>query len=244
MTALQIFNQISLGQFNRLVSLVLRFRYISEKAKYKLGEKFGCCPTSEPPGLFKLAKNLGLNVVGVSFHIGSNCEDYDAFGEAIKISRRIFRIAASIGLELNILDLGGGFPGDSFSRIDEFSGEINRALDENFPLEEFPSLKIFSEPGRYFIESAFSLVTVIHSRKVIKAADGKVLKVMYYLDEGVYSNFLIVPLGPEVVHPKILQANRSDEKFNSILWGEFKTNFALLLRRLNLFKIQVQRWTP
>lgn len=127
---------------------MLRIRYSSEKAKYKLGKKFGCNPRTEAPELLKLAKSFNLNIVGISFHIGSSCEDYDAYVEAIKVSREVFDVAREIGFKLTLLDLGGGYPGDSFTRIDEFAGMINSALDRNFPRREFPDLEICSEPGR------------------------------------------------------------------------------------------------
>lgn len=199
---------------------MLRIRYSSDKAKYKLGKKFGCNPTTEAPELLQLAKSFNLNVVGISFHIGSSCEDYDVYCEAIKVSRGIFNIAESLGFNFNILDLGGGFPGDSFSKINEFAGKINKSLEDNFPIQEFPQLKIISEPGRYFVESAFTLVTLIHSRRISKNKDSSIEEVMYYLNEGVYSNFLFIPLGPETVEPKILFENRSSSKFKSTLWGK------------------------
>lgn len=202
---------------------MIRIRYSSQKAKYKLGKKFGCDPEEEALGLLEIAQDLGLNVVGVSFHIGSSCEDFEAYCEAIKISRKIFEVAKTIGFKFKILDLGGGYPGDNFQRINEFSGMISDSLDKNFPAEAFPDLKIFSEPGRYFVESAFTLVTLIHSRKITKDSNGTILDVMYYVNEGVYSNFLFVPLGPELVDPKILSGKRSDSKFKTIIWGKSET---------------------
>lgn len=88
-------------------SLVLRIRYSSEKARYKLGKKFGADPIQEAPELLKLAKSLNLNVIGISFHIGSSCEDYQVYCEAIKISKNLFHIAAETGYDFNILDIGG-----------------------------------------------------------------------------------------------------------------------------------------
>lgn len=214
------FHFIFIKIFFFTLSLLLRIRYSSDKAKYKLGRKFGCDPTAEVPGLLKLAKNLNLNIVGVSFHIGSSCEDFDVYCEAIKASRKIFELAETSGFKLNILDIGGGFPGDNFQRIDEFSGKINNSLDENFPIEGFSDLKVFSEPGRYFVESAFTLATSIHSRKITKDCDDNILDVMYYLNEGVYSNFLFIPLGPEFVVPRLLKENRSSSKFKTTIWGE------------------------
>lgn len=70
------------------------------------------------------------------------------------------------------------------------------------------------------MESAFTLVAQIHSRKVTKdLANGKIIDVMYYLNEGVYSNFLFIPLGPEIVIPMVLAAKRSPEKYTTTLWG-------------------------
>lgn len=72
---------------------------------------------------------------------------------------------------------------------------------------------------RYFVESAFTLVAQIHSRKVVKESDGSIQDVMYYLNEGVYSNCLFIPLGPETVEPKVLKEKRSSEKYITTLWG-------------------------
>lgn len=127
---------------------MLRIRYSSENAKYKLGKKFGAIPETEAPELLQFAKRLNLNVIGISFHIGSSCEDYDVYCDAIKISRMLFKFAASIGYDFTILDIGGGFPGDNWVKINEFSGKINKSLNEHFPQEEFPNLEILSEPGR------------------------------------------------------------------------------------------------
>lgn len=203
---------------------MLRIRYSSEKAKYNLGKKFGCDPATEALELLQLAKNENLNVVGISFHVGSSCEDYDVYCEAIKVCRKLFEAAETIGYKLNLLDIGGGFPGENFHRIDEFSVKINRALDLSFPAEKFPDLNILSEPGRYFVESAFTLVTEIHSRKITRRSDGSIQEVMYYLNEGIYSSFLFVPLGPETVVPQIMRRNQSDVKFKTTIWGE-KKNF-------------------
>ena len=90
------------------------------------------------------------------------------YGGAIKACRRLFEFGTEIGFDFKILDIGGkfeeqnifsisigssscflgGFFGDSFNRIRQFSSIINNALDEHFPQNEFTDLEIFSEPGR------------------------------------------------------------------------------------------------
>lgn len=203
-----------------MCSLVLRIRFNSEKAKYKLGKKFGCDPHNEALDLLHLTQSLNLKVIGISFHIGSSCEDYESYLGALRVSRKIFNDASKLGFNFRILDIGGGFPGENFDKINDFSELINNVLDEEFPVNEFPDLQIYSEPGRYFVESAFILVSKIHSRKINKDLDGNIINIMYYLNEGVYSNFLFIPLGPEVVVPKLLPAKQSEIKFKSTLWGK------------------------
>lgn len=205
--------------------LILRIRYVSEKAKYKLGKKFGCCPRTEAIGLLQLAKSLNLDVVGLSFHIGSSVEDYQGYCDAIEICKRLFvKAHDQLDLNLHMLDIGGGFPGDTFDKINAFAPQLNKCLDENFPPAQFPLLQIFSEPGRYFVESAFTLVTTIQSRKVTREPVTRaVVESMYYLNEGVYSSFLFVPLGPEEVTPRLMTARRSDVKFKTTIWGECLT---------------------
>lgn len=69
------------------------------------------------------------------------------------------------------------------------------------------------------MESAFTLVAQIHSRKISKDAGNIITDVMYYSNEGVYSNFLFIPLGPEYVTPHVLASKRSDVKFKTTIWG-------------------------
>lgn len=200
---------------------MVRIRCGLVKARYNLGTKFGCDPEAEAVTLINLARDLGLNVVGISFHVGSSCEDFEGYAKAIEVSRQLYEVATSMGFQIRLLDLGGGYPGDSFQRINEFSAVINRALDENFPIQDFPKLEIISEPGRYMVESAFTLAAMVHSRKVIKNANGDIEEVMLYLNEGVYSNFLAIPLGQEFFQPIIMPEKVSETKFKTTIWGNF-----------------------
>lgn len=70
--------------------------------------------------LLEAAYALGLNVIGVSFHVGSGCSDAPVFRRAIKAAKRIFNEAKGIGFDdFTLLDIGGGFPGNKGSSIDK-----------------------------------------------------------------------------------------------------------------------------
>lgn len=99
-----------IGNFLLHDRLVLRIKSDSNDARVSLGQKFGCEP-DEATQLLELAKTLNLNVVGLSFHVGTEVRDVTCYGSAIFICRKIFDDAKSLGFDFNLLDIGGGYEG-------------------------------------------------------------------------------------------------------------------------------------
>lgn len=91
--------------------LVLRILVDDSSSLCRLSQKYGAAldTTSD---LLHFAKELGLNVIGVSFHCGSGVSDPQAFTKAVKDARAVFDEAAEVGFSLKLLDVGGGFTGD------------------------------------------------------------------------------------------------------------------------------------
>lgn len=58
-------------------------------------------------------------MVGISFHVGSDCIDAPIFGEAIAAARKLFDFAETMGYNFDLLDIGGGYPGSNYTDIDE-----------------------------------------------------------------------------------------------------------------------------
>lgn len=56
-------------------------------------------------------------LIGISFHVGSGCQDAPIYAEAIGTARKLFDFAESIGYKFRLLDIGGGFPGDKNTDI-------------------------------------------------------------------------------------------------------------------------------
>jgi len=167
-------------------NLVLRMRCDASSSCSQLGIKYGCDPIAEGPDLLTLARDLGLNVVGVSFHVGSGCKEPAAFRRAISLARDLFDMGTELGFNMTLLDIGGGFPGDNNGNFSECADVINTSLDEFFPS---PEIQVIAEPGRYFVCSAFTLATNIHSKREIRSPDGNISSVMYYINDGVYGSF-------------------------------------------------------
>lgn len=72
-------------------------------------------------GLLAVAKELGLDMAGVSFHVGSGASNPDALPEGIAAAAAVFARAAQHGFAMRMLDIGGGFPGGEHA-TDQLSG--------------------------------------------------------------------------------------------------------------------------
>lgn len=140
--------------------LLLRIWTDDSKSQCQLSRKFGASEESIRP-LLKLAKILSLNVIGVSFHVGSGSHDPDAFVSSVDMAKRAFDIGRDLGYDFSILDVGGGFCHDDFESVARVLGE---KVDEQFPAEM--GVRIIGEPGRYFVASAFTLATNVIARRV------------------------------------------------------------------------------
>ncbi|CAM4786038.1 unnamed protein product [Rotaria magnacalcarata] len=90
--------------------------------------------------LLRLARQLGVQLVGCSFHVGSRCLDAQIYMQSLRQARRLFDIAGrdEFGFDFKVLDIGGGFSG----------------------------ITLMSEPGRYFASGGMTLVVRIIARRI------------------------------------------------------------------------------
>ena len=126
----------------------------------RLSQKYGA-PLDTTVELLDLARHLDINLVGVSFHCGSGVSDPSAFTKAVEDARTVFDQARAIGLNLRVLDVGGGFTGEGFESM---ANTLNKALEDNFS----PSVRVIGEPGRYYVSSAFTVACQVIGRRVEK----------------------------------------------------------------------------
>lgn len=177
---------LKIKQFFPTAKLLLRLMVEKSSAKIQMGTKFGCEFTLTEH-LLEAATQHNLSVVGVSFHIGSFPEDPDDFAHYIEKSLHTFITAEKFGHTMNILDIGGGFSGetDYLEHFKEIAECINKAIDEFFPPES--EVEIISEPGRFFVTSAFTFFGNIIGKKAVLLREPNI---MYFVNEGVYGLFI------------------------------------------------------
>ncbi|KAG2455071.1 hypothetical protein HYH02_000893 [Chlamydomonas schloesseri] len=213
-----------IAQMNPDFKCVLRIRADDPDARVPLGLKYGA-EVSEAGVLLRTAKELGLSVVGVSFHVGSACQNLSTFSGAIENARKVFDEAGTLGFNMELLDIGGGFTGhfDECGNVmfGEIANTINAALATNFPPEM--GVRVIAEPGRYFAETSSTLLTPVYGQRDRTAADGTVKK-DYWLTDGLYGSFNCILYDGQnpaykVVRSPLMSESTDSRTFLSTLWG-------------------------
>ena len=169
------------GKFRERAALLLRVSFRSPDAVCDLSRKFGCDPEAVP-ALLGLARDLGVRVRGLSFHVGSQAADPAKHVEATRVCRELLEAADGAGLgPFDTLDIGGGFPVDYLKpvmAIEEFCRPLRREL------EKLPKgLRVIAEPGRYIAAPAGTAISTVMGRAHREG------RWWYYLDDGLYGSY-------------------------------------------------------
>jgi ornithine decarboxylase len=139
--------------------LIVRILADDSKSVCRFGVKFGA-PLEVVPRLLTKARELHLDVIGVSFHVGSGCYDPTIYEDAVRRARDTFDMGSQIGYQFSLLDVGGGFED---GRLETAASVLTRAIQHYFP--DRTGIKVIAEPGRYYVSRAFSLATNIIARR-------------------------------------------------------------------------------
>lgn len=152
----------------------------NDGAEWPLSRKFGCeIPMAKR--LMALAGELGLDPYGISFHVGSQQTTTGAYEAAIARVAMLFTDLREAGVNLRMVNLGGGYPvryRQEVPEIDDFGAAIMGAMAEHFG-NALPEMVI--EPGRFIVGDA----GVVESEVVLVSRKGEDDPVRWvYLDIG------------------------------------------------------------
>ncbi len=163
------------------VKLILRLSYPNDLSQVNLSYKFGV-PPSQGLDLLETMLKYKFDVTGVSMHVGSQSDHTELFVQALEKTAQYFTDAKEqLGHEFQILDIGGGFPAEynkPVKSINEFADKINPLLEKYFS-----KMKIYSEPGRYVVNSSLTLLSTIVGASRRAESD------WYFIDDGLYGSF-------------------------------------------------------
>ncbi|WP_321431264.1 type III PLP-dependent enzyme [uncultured Methanolobus sp.] len=185
------------------------FRLLTESdgADWPLSRKFG----AHPDMIYELilqANEMGLEPYGLSFHVGSQQRDIGQWDNAISKCKYLFEAVSLQGIQLKMINLGGGFPAKYLSPANEletYAHEILRFIKEDFG-DNHPEIII--EPGRSLTADAGVIVTeVIMISKKAKMNQYK----WVYLDIGKFGG-LIETLDECIKYPVYSESRGYEEE--------------------------------
>lgn len=168
-------------QYAPNAGVVLRLGVANTGSQCELSNKFGC-QTGEAVDLIPEAFQLGLVVEGLSFHVGSQCTNFQNFVMALNAAAAVMKESRERGHEIKILDIGGGFPAPYNKHVKPFR-ELARVINAEIDRLFAPDIQILAEPGRFLVATAATSVARVIGKAV---RDGKPC---YYIDDSVYHTF-------------------------------------------------------
>jgi len=161
--------------------LVLRLKVPDTGSQVEMSSKFGAEP-AEAYELLHHAAELGLDIEGLSFHVGSQCTNFDNYTRALELTSELLHEARAKGHTVKLIDIGGGFPvpyDAQVPRFEKLADVLNTDFKRLFP----DDIEILAEPGRFMVATAAMLVTEIIGKA---RRDGKIF---YHINDGVYHTF-------------------------------------------------------
>ena len=155
------------------LNLLVRLAVSSEGSSYPLSGKFGV-EAHEAPSLLLATRQATQDLMGVAFHVGSQCMRPTAFQAAMsQASRSLVRA----GVFADVVDVGGGFPsvypGMVPPNLADYMASIDRGFAEMMVHE---TTELWCEPGRALVAEGGSVLARVDLRK------GDAL----YLNDGAY----------------------------------------------------------
>jgi len=182
-------------------------------AEWPLSRKFGC-DVAMAPRVLEHAQRLGLNAYGLSFHVGSQQRNPEMWDGALKAASAIFRDLAERGINLQMVNLGGGFPTKYLKNIPAvkaYGQSIFKALRKHFG-NRIPETII--EPGRGMVGNA----GMIEAEVVLISKKSDEDKVKWvYLDIGKFGG--LAETMDEMIRYPIKTAYDGDEMEPCVIAG-------------------------
>ncbi len=152
------------------------------EADWPLSRKFGCAPEKVLP-LLAMVRELGLVPHGLSFHVGSQTREPAMWTGVLDQVASVWRDAQEAGFDLQLLNIGGGFPADYGQGEvphSAYAAEVMRMVEERF--DNVP--EVMAEPGRGLVAEAGMIAAEV--LLVSQKSDNDTYR-WVYLDIGKFS---------------------------------------------------------
>jgi len=236
--------------------LVLRLLPDDSHSLMPFGSKFGAS-FSEATSLIAKCKSLGMSLIGVSFHVGSGCFSSIAWIEALKLARQVFDEAKNYGYVMNLVDIGGGFPGVESGNLplSTIGPDVAPTADQLFG----PEVRIIAEPGRFFCTQATTLACTVVSKRerlvnapvtIVNPETGETQETtqlepefQLYLSDGIYGSMNCVVFDHAVLAPTPLNdVDPACPLQRTTMWGPTCDSIDVVVKGIPYPDAQIGDW--
>lgn len=171
-----------LARFAPGSNVYVRLSVPNEGSEWPLSKKFGV-EMDEAVALLIYAGEKGLNPVGITFHVGSQCNNVYNWNAAVDKARDLWEAAGQQGIKLRLLNIGGGYPihyTKSVVDIETIEKKVDKVIYQKFPGD----IEVYIEPGRAVVGDAGIFVSTV----IGKALRGD--ENWLYIDVGVFNGLM------------------------------------------------------
>lgn len=229
--------------------LILRVNSVADNCINQEGVEFGCHPC-DVTDILTAAKQLGVDVVGVSVCVGEDNQNASTIDSSMALGRAVFSLGDELGFNMTILGVSGDFiPSKTAgSQLNKFAHELCSSLDLYFADRQ--SLRVIAECGSYLVKSAFTVaVDVLAEATVVDDANhgdvgADALKNVYYVSDGVYGLFSHCLVDRADRQPVVLNQSKSmnQPSYTSSVWGPTCDSLDCILPECRLPRLDVGDW--
>lgn len=212
----------------------IRVLVSSTEAEWPLSRKFGCSSSYVIP-LMDYAKNsLGLDPVGLSFHVGSQTRHPYMWYDCLDMVAAIWSNALEEGHKLWLLNIGGGFPayyGVDITDPENYGNELMHAVYERFEGVDY----IMAEPGRGMVGSAGAMAAEV--LLVSRKTPGDPVR-WVFLNVGRFSG--LAEVEGEAIKYQFIVPGREDEEISGCILAGPTCDSADILYEKNKVELPVE----
>lgn len=184
----RLFAADSMGEISKIAGcaagagVVVRVSVDDTHSRFPLSSKFGA-PVEDAVAMLLAARDRGLTPAGITFHVGSQCVDPTAWAKAIMALAPAMTKLRSLGVELELIDVGGGFPARydrPVPNVEDIGAATLAALDR-LP---YRPRRIVCEPGRALVAESGIIAASVIGREQRLGSE------WVYLDVGAYNGLM------------------------------------------------------
>jgi ornithine decarboxylase len=184
----------------------------------KFNNKFG----ASIENTIKCISKNNNGIYGLSFHVGSNCQDINSYYHTLDIIKK--EILPNWKGECKMIDIGGGM-----TNIEDIR-KLGLIIEEFINNEKMKNIKWIAEPGRYFSADTISLYTKIIKIKYCNKTN--IYNIV--INDSVYNSFSGKLFDKQNHIPKSI--NLGNELVKCNIWGNTCDGLDLITENIFLYK--------